>query len=49
MAAISTVRREEMIRPQDVAESIRTTLRLSPHAHIPEVVIKRTHRPTPSG
>jgi NAD(P)-dependent dehydrogenase (short-subunit alcohol dehydrogenase family) len=49
MAAISTVRREEMIRPEDVAEIIRTTLRLSPHAHIPEVVIARSRRPTPSG
>jgi NAD(P)-dependent dehydrogenase (short-subunit alcohol dehydrogenase family) len=49
MAGISTVHREEMIQPADVAEIIRTTLRLSPHAHIPEIVIARTRRPTPSG
>ena len=48
MAAISTIHRQEMIQPVDVAEIIRTTLRLSPHAHIPEVVIARTRRPTPS-
>ena len=48
MAAISTVPRTEMIQPADVAEIIRTALRLSPHAHIPDVVIERTRRPTPS-
>jgi NAD(P)-dependent dehydrogenase (short-subunit alcohol dehydrogenase family) len=42
MAAIATVPRAQMIQPADVAEIVRTSLRLSPHAHVPEVVIERT-------
>jgi NAD(P)-dependent dehydrogenase (short-subunit alcohol dehydrogenase family) len=32
---------EEMIRPEDVAESVRALLRLSPHAVVPEIVLMR--------
>ncbi len=42
MAAIATVPREEMIQAGDVAEVVRTMLRLSRHAYIPEVVMDRT-------
>ena len=45
MAAVSTAPRHQMIQPVDVAEIVRTALRLSPHAHIPEVVVERIHRP----
>lgn len=45
MATISTAPRQQMIQPADVAEIVRTILRLSAHAHIPEVVIQRTRQP----
>jgi NADP-dependent 3-hydroxy acid dehydrogenase YdfG len=32
---------EEMIRPEDVAESVRALLHLSPHAVVPEIVLIR--------
>lgn len=32
---------EVMIRPEDCAELVRTVLRLSPHARVPEIVIER--------
>jgi NAD(P)-dependent dehydrogenase (short-subunit alcohol dehydrogenase family) len=32
---------EQMIRPEDCAEVVRTLLRLSPHARLPHVVIER--------
>jgi hypothetical protein len=32
---------EEMIQVEDVAEIVRTILRLSPRARVPEVVIER--------
>jgi short-subunit dehydrogenase len=32
---------EEMIQPEDVAELVRTVLRLSPRARVPELVIER--------
>ena len=32
---------EEMIQPEDVAELVRTVLRLSPRARVPEIVIER--------
>jgi short-subunit dehydrogenase len=35
------VSREEMIRPQDVAEAVRMLLRLSPACLVPEVVFER--------
>jgi NADP-dependent 3-hydroxy acid dehydrogenase YdfG len=47
MAAISTAPGHQLIQPADVAEIVRTSLRLSPHAHIEEVVIHRTDRSTP--
>ena len=41
MAEWSPVPADEMIRPEDCAEIVRTLLRLSPHARIPQVVIER--------
>ena len=41
MASISTSPRQEMIRPADCAEIVRMTLRLSPHARVPEIIIER--------
>ncbi len=42
MAEFSGLPGEEMIQPEDCAEVVRMCLRLSPHAQIPEVVIRRT-------
>jgi NAD(P)-dependent dehydrogenase (short-subunit alcohol dehydrogenase family) len=41
MAQWAPVSSEEMIRPEDCAEIVRTLLNLSPHARIPHVVIER--------
>ena len=41
MAQWSGLQPEEMIRPEDCAEVVRTLLRLSPRARIPHVVIER--------
>jgi len=41
MAQWSGIEPAEMIRPEDCAEIVRTCLRLSPHARIPQVVIER--------
>ena len=41
MASYSGLASEEMIRPEDCAETVRLLLRLSPRARIPEVVIER--------
>jgi len=41
MAAWAGIPAEEMIRPEDCAEVVRTLLRLSPAARIPQVVIER--------
>jgi NAD(P)-dependent dehydrogenase (short-subunit alcohol dehydrogenase family) len=41
MAAWAGIPPEEMIRPEDCAEVVRTLLRLSPAARIPQVVIER--------
>ncbi len=41
MAQWSGLRPDEMIRPEDCAEVVRTLLRLSPRARIPHVVIER--------
>jgi NAD(P)-dependent dehydrogenase (short-subunit alcohol dehydrogenase family) len=35
------VPRDEMIRPEDCAEIVRSLLRLSPHARVPHVVVER--------
>jgi NAD(P)-dependent dehydrogenase (short-subunit alcohol dehydrogenase family) len=32
---------EQMIRPDDVAESVRSLLRLSPHCVVPEIVLMK--------
>jgi NAD(P)-dependent dehydrogenase (short-subunit alcohol dehydrogenase family) len=41
MAAWTGMASEEMIQPEDCAEVVRLLLRLSPRAHIPQVVIER--------
>jgi 3-oxoacyl-[acyl-carrier protein] reductase len=41
MAAWSGLASEQMIQPHDCAELVRTLLRLSPAARIPEIVIER--------
>jgi 3-oxoacyl-[acyl-carrier protein] reductase len=41
MAAWSGLASEQMIQPDDCAELVRTLLRLSPAARIPEIVIER--------
>lgn len=41
MAQWAPISSEEMIRPEDCAEIVRTLLNLSPHARIPHVVIER--------
>jgi NAD(P)-dependent dehydrogenase (short-subunit alcohol dehydrogenase family) len=41
MTEWAPVPREQMIRPEDCAEVVRTLLRLSPYARIPHVVIER--------
>ena len=41
MTEWAPVAREEMIRPEDCAESVRMLLRLSPYACIPHIVIER--------
>ena len=41
MAQWSGLSSEEMIQPEDCAEIVRTLLRLSPRARIPEVVVER--------
>jgi NAD(P)-dependent dehydrogenase (short-subunit alcohol dehydrogenase family) len=41
MTAWAPVPRERMIRPEDCAEIVRTLLRVSPYARIPQVVIER--------
>jgi hypothetical protein len=41
MAAWSGLAPEEMIQPEDCAEAVRTLLRLSPRARIPQIVIER--------
>ena len=41
MAQWSGIEPGEMIRPEDCAEVVRMSLRLSPHARIPQVVIER--------
>jgi 3-oxoacyl-[acyl-carrier protein] reductase len=41
MAQWSGLKAEEMIQPDDCAEIVRTLLRLSPRARIPQVVIER--------
>ena len=42
MAAWTGMASEEMIQPEDCAEIVRTLLKLSPRARIPQVVIERT-------
>jgi len=42
MAAWAGLAQEEMISPEDCAEIVRTLLRLSPGARVPQVVIERT-------
>jgi NAD(P)-dependent dehydrogenase (short-subunit alcohol dehydrogenase family) len=42
MAAWTGMASDEMIQPEDCAEIVRTLLRLSPRARIPQVVIERT-------
>ena len=44
MTEWAPVPREQMIRPEDCAEVVRTLLRLSPYARIPHVVIERVDR-----
>ena len=41
MTEWAPVPREEMIKPEDCAEVVRTLLRLSPYARLPHVVIER--------
>ena len=41
MTDFGPVPKEEMIRPEDCAESVRLLLRLSPHARVPHVVVER--------
>ena len=41
MATWSGLAPEEMIQPEDCAEAVRTLLRLSPRARIPQIVIER--------
>lgn len=41
MASYSGLTPEEMIRPEDCAETVRLLLRLSPRARIPEVTVER--------
>ncbi len=41
MAAWSGIPSEEMIQPEDCAELVRTLLRLSPYARVPQIVIER--------
>jgi NADP-dependent 3-hydroxy acid dehydrogenase YdfG len=35
------VKREDMIRPEDIAESVRFLLRVSPACVVPEIVFQR--------
>ena len=42
MAAWTGMASDEMIQPEDCAEIVRTLLKLSPRARIPQVVIERT-------
>jgi len=44
MTEWAPVPHEQMIRPKDCAEVVRTLLRLSPYARIPHVVIERVDR-----
>ena len=44
MAQWSGIPSDEMIRPEDCAELIRSLLRLSPHARVPVVVMERATR-----
>jgi NAD(P)-dependent dehydrogenase (short-subunit alcohol dehydrogenase family) len=39
--ARGNVKQEEMIRPEDIAESVRFLLNTSPYCHVPEVVFQR--------
>ena len=41
MAAWSGVPGEEMIQPEDCAELVRSVLRLSPYARVPQIVVER--------
>jgi NAD(P)-dependent dehydrogenase (short-subunit alcohol dehydrogenase family) len=41
MAEWSGIPAEEMIQPEDCAETVRYLLRLTPHARVPQVVIER--------
>ena len=41
MASWSGIPPERMIRPEDCAELVRSVLRLSPYARVPEIVIER--------
>lgn len=41
MAAWAGIPGEEMIRPEDCAELVRSLLRLSPYARVPQIVIER--------
>ena len=41
MAEWSGIPADEMIQPEDCAETVRYLLRLSPHARVPQVVIER--------
>jgi NAD(P)-dependent dehydrogenase (short-subunit alcohol dehydrogenase family) len=41
MAEWSGIPAEEMIQPEDCAETVRFLLRLTPHARVPQVVIER--------
>jgi len=43
MTEWAPVPREQMIRPEDCAEIVRTLLRVSPYARIPHVVIERAN------
>ncbi len=43
MAQWAPIPSEQMIRPEDCAEIVRTLLSLSPHARIPHVVIERVN------
>ena len=43
MAQWAPISSEQMIRPEDCAEIVRTLLSLSPHARIPHVVIERVN------
>ena len=41
MAAWTGMAADEMIQPQDCAEIVRTLVRLSPRARIPQIVVER--------